>query len=126
MRALAAGLDFAARLGQSLCKDKKLNRQTLPPMNIGTGSAALQAFVTGNCIGEYHGMGTCSITQAVDDRLRVKGVKQLRVVDASVFPNNVSGNIQASVYAVAEKAAEMIKEDLYRQFRAGKEAKAHL
>ena len=126
MRALAAGLDFATRLGQSLCKDKKLNRQTLPPVNIGNGSAALQNFVIGNCAGEYHGMGTCSITQAVDDRLRVKGFKGLRVADASVFPNNVSGNIQASVYAVAEKAAEMIKEDSYRHLLAGNKAKAHL
>ena len=47
----------------------------------------------------------------VDSRLRVNGVKNLRVADASTFANNVSGNIQSSVYAVAEKAADMIKED---------------
>lgn len=48
---------------------------------------------------------------SLDNRLRVKGVKNLRVVDAASFPNNVSGNIQSSVYATAEKAADMIKED---------------
>ena len=48
---------------------------------------------------------------ALDSRLRVKGVRGLRVADASVFPNNVSGNIVSSVYATAEKAADIIKAD---------------
>ncbi len=38
-------------------------------------------------------------------------MKNLRVVDAATFANNVSGNIQSSVYATAEKAADLIKED---------------
>ena len=61
--------------------------------------------------GEYHPCGTCSIGQVVDGKLRVKGVSGLRVADASVFPNHVSGNICSSVYAVAEKAADIIKAD---------------
>lgn len=48
---------------------------------------------------------------ALDSRLRVKGAQNLRVVDASAFPGNVSGNIASTVYALAEKAADMIKED---------------
>jgi len=47
----------------------------------------------------------------VDQRLRVYGVKGLRVVDASMMPLHVSSHIQASVYAVAEKGATMIRED---------------
>lgn len=62
-------------------------------------------------IGEYHACGSCAMGDTVDSRLRVKGVQGLRVVDASVFPNNVSGNICATVYAIAEKAADMIRED---------------
>ncbi|KAJ4390760.1 hypothetical protein N0V93_004358 [Gnomoniopsis smithogilvyi] len=47
----------------------------------------------------------------VDHRLKVYGVKNLRVVDASVFPIEPLGNIQATVYAVAERAADILKED---------------
>lgn len=47
----------------------------------------------------------------VDQRLRVYRVKGLRVVDASIFPLEPVGNIQSVVYAVAEKAADLIRED---------------
>lgn len=50
----------------------------------------------------------------VDARLRVYGVGNLRVVDASVFPIEPLGNIQATVYAVAERAADLLKEDRAR------------
>lgn len=64
----------------------------------------------------YHPCGTCSMMPredggVVDSQLRVYGVKGLRVVDASIFPLIPRGNIQTSVYAVAEKAADMIKAD---------------
>lgn len=47
----------------------------------------------------------------VDDRLRVYGVKGLRVVDASIMPMQIGAHIQATVYAIAEKASAMIRED---------------
>jgi choline dehydrogenase-like flavoprotein len=60
---------------------------------------------------EYHLCGSVAMGSSLDSRLRVKGVKNIRVVDAAAFANNVSGNIQSSVYALAEKAADLIKED---------------
>jgi choline dehydrogenase-like flavoprotein len=62
-------------------------------------------------ISEYHVCGSVALGDALDSRLRVKGAQNLRVVDASAFPGNVSGNIMSTVYALAEKGADMIKED---------------
>jgi choline dehydrogenase-like flavoprotein len=64
----------------------------------------------------FHPAGTCAMLPkelggVVNDRLVVYGTKNLRVVDASVFPLVPTGNIQATVFAVAEKAADLIKED---------------
>lgn len=47
----------------------------------------------------------------VDERLRVYGVRRLRVADASIMPLQISAHLQATVYAIAEKASHMILED---------------
>ena len=62
----------------------------------------------------FHPAGSCAmlpkdIGGVVDSKLKVYGTRNLRVVDASIFPLEPSGNIQAAVYAVAERAADLIR-----------------
>lgn len=75
----------------------------------------IRAFIRERAETIYHPVGTCRMghdeAAVVDDRLRVHGLKGLRVIDASIMPTLIGGNTNAPVTAIAEKGADMILED---------------
>jgi len=73
--------------------------------------ALLEDFALHYSITVYHHSCTCRIGDVVDPRLRVLGAQNLRVADARVMPNIVSGNTNAAAIMIGEKAAEMIAAD---------------
>ncbi|KAF1349928.1 putative aryl-alcohol dehydrogenase [Delphinella strobiligena] len=118
---LAAAEPFAKLL--------KPNGRRLPPHQIPGAKMTLQEakeIVRDRLVPHYHLCGTCAMMPerlggVVNSRLLVHGTKNLRIVDASVFPLIPRGNIQADVYAVAEKAADIMKEDA-REMLEGQKA----
>ncbi|WP_337918545.1 GMC oxidoreductase [Actinopolymorpha pittospori] len=74
--------------------------------------SGLRAYVRGTLASYMHPVGTCRIGSdkhaVVDTDLHVRGISGLRVADASVMPSIVSANTNATVYALAERAAGML------------------
>jgi choline dehydrogenase len=75
------------------------------------------AFIRKNSETIYHPIGTCKmgdisdVMTVVDSQLKVKGIKGLRVVDASVMPSLVGGNTNAPTIMIAERCADLIKQE---------------
>jgi choline dehydrogenase/4-pyridoxate dehydrogenase len=92
-----------------------LSRHVLREIGPGEGVTTegdLKDYVRKTAVTAHHPCGTCRMGvdegAVVDGELRVRGVEALRVVDASVFPDLVGGNINAPVIMIAEKAADLI------------------
>ncbi|GHB09367.1 GMC family oxidoreductase [Streptomyces chryseus] len=114
LRRLVAGV----RQAEALLADRAFAPYTAGPMAPYPGvvdDEALARAVRGSAQTLYHPVGTCRMGadegSVTDPRLRVRGVEGLRVVDASVMPGITRGHTQAPTVAVAEKAAELIRQD---------------
>jgi choline dehydrogenase-like flavoprotein len=111
---LVAGLHLCRSIGETKAMKQHISHEMNPGTNIKTDEEMLQ-FARDTGATTYHPMGTCKMGSdpmaVVDDRLRVHGIENLRVADASIMPTMPSGNINAPVIMIAEKAADMIKED---------------
>lgn len=117
---ITAGAIFAAQVPSQPPLSSIIEKRVFPPEGDVDGAPVSEedwtTFVRDTTITDWHPIGTCAMLPfedggVVDARLRVYGVRGLRVIDASVLPHHISSHLQATVYAVAEKGAALIKED---------------
>jgi len=106
----------AVRLTQEIFNQKAFHQyrgDAISPSHDVKSDDEIDAWVRQNTESAYHPsctnrMGTCSETTVVDPSTKVHGVDNLRVVDASIMPNIISGNLNAPTIMIAEKAADII------------------
>lgn len=103
------------RLMQRILADPALSPVRGAPLHPveANDDAALAAFIRAHADTQYHPVGTCRMGHdglaVVDDRLRVRGLSGLRVVDASIMPTIIGGNTNAPTLMIGEKAADLIR-----------------
>ncbi|KAL9628682.1 MAG: hypothetical protein Q9204_005736 [Flavoplaca sp. TL-2023a] len=118
----------AQKFGHKICETLPLKniivKRVFPPLpdNVAECEAeeeeSWEDWVKDTTLTDWHPVGTCAMGGdegikggVVDERLRVYGVRGLRVCDASVMPLQIAAHLQATVYAIGEKGADMIRED---------------
>jgi choline dehydrogenase-like flavoprotein len=111
--AVAAGLRAARKIGGAPALDRWRREEVLPGLDV-QDEESLRAYPRTNLRSYSHYAGTCRIGLAedsvVDTDLRVHGISGLRVADASVMPAPISAYTNATVYAIAERAAALIRD----------------
>jgi len=120
-RTLVSGMKIARRIVNNRALDRYRAFEMKPGEGCQTDDEFL-AFARQYGHTAYHVVGTCKMGQdqaaVVDGELRVHGMAGLRVVDASIMPTMTSGNTNAPVIMIAEKAADMVKATAFQPARA--------
>ncbi len=107
MPKLLQAMKFTRQLIETNPLSALLKDELYPGPSVQT-DAEWETYIRDVCETVYHPCGTARIGDVVDTNLRVKGVENLQIVDASVFPSMITVNINAAVMMVAEKAATLI------------------
>jgi choline dehydrogenase len=111
------GLEIFRRMRDIFSREpiaSRLQRETQPGPGVVSDDDVLEANLEQGYCG-YHAIGTCAMgpddTAVVDPQLRVRGVEHLRVMDCSILPVMVAGNLNGPMMAMASRAAEVILAD---------------
>jgi choline dehydrogenase len=111
LQVMATGLRLAREIGLASALDPWRGDEVLPGSDV-DGDSGVREYLRKNLLPYFHGVGTCRIgaddAAVVDENLKVQGIDGLRVADASVMPSIVSANTNATVYAIAERAAVLL------------------
>src|SRR5262249_46708967 len=111
VKTIREGVKLARDVARRHGLDRFRGREVSPGADCRT-DAEIDAFVRRTAITAHHPCATCRMGSdadtVLDPELRVRGVDGLRVVDASAMPDLVSGNINACVLMIAEKAADLV------------------
>ncbi len=117
-QSLIEGMRMARRIVEQPAMDPFRARELAPGPDVRSDDEWLD-FARRNGQTIYHPVGTCSMGQGpeavVDERLCVRGLDRLRVIDASIMPTEISGNTQAAVMMIAEKGADLILAEFREQ-----------
>jgi choline dehydrogenase len=109
-----AGMKLLRGIMRQPAMRRYIAEERAPPPGC-TSDEDLLAFARETGTTVFHPTSTCRMgpdqAAVVDERLRVRGIERLRVVDGSIMPSLVSGNTNAAIVMIGEKAADMILED---------------
>ena len=112
---MVEGLKFSRRLAQTDALKDYITEEYKPGPHV-KGDDDLLDYIRSTAGTIFHPSGTCKMGSdklaVVDDRLRVHGIANLRVVDCSIMPTLISGNTNAPTIMIAEKASDIILQDV--------------
>ena len=116
MAEMLAGMRFLRHLASRPALAAVIAEELRPGPGVRT-DAQMEDFIRANAGTVFHPCCTCRMgpdpaSSVVNGRLRVHGLEGLRVCDASIFPNIVSGNTNGPVIMAAARAADLILEEL--------------
>lgn len=112
VQTLMRGVRLARQILRTPAMSQLIESELLPGAAAELSDAELESYVRNHAKTVYHPAGTCRMggdgTSVVDPQLRVRGVRGLRVCDASVMPTLISGNTNAPTIMIAERCAEFM------------------
>jgi 4-pyridoxate dehydrogenase len=112
LQTLCAGFDLARQLASSPAMTRFRGKELAPGLNV-KSRTEIEEFIRRVAVTAHHPAGTCKM--GVDDQsvvspdLKVRGIDKLRVIDASIMPDLVSGHINACAIMIAEKGADLVR-----------------